>query len=186
MEIERFKKQNLIIEGLNKLNEEDKWVTMNGTHVLVDGDGNIKDEKLRNKVKGSQGSETKKKIDDEIYKKELESKVDSRVPFRGKDFLSARTEEGKKIAQRNANYAKKGYLKDLDKVKLKKSPGRVTFCGDDGNGRRAELSISSTIKKVFKSNTGKALVTVLKSMGFESVGSGNDVWFKEYPEDDED
>lgn len=35
------------------LEEEDRWVTIKGTHTLIDGDGNIKNEKLRKSIENS-------------------------------------------------------------------------------------------------------------------------------------
>ena len=60
---------DLIIEGIREsrensiLNEEDKWITIKGTHVQVDGKGKIKNAKLRKKIsstsKSSRGDESR-------------------------------------------------------------------------------------------------------------------------------
>lgn len=161
---------DLIIEELCKSNEKDKRVTINGSRVV------------------RESLETKKKVDDEDYQKKIESELDRRAKFRSEDSIQAKTEEGEKIAKRNIIYAKKGYLKDLDRFKLNSLSGRVQFVGSDrGEFKRAvSIYISSNNKKAFKSATKKSLVTVLKDMGFEHYDSSGTVWWKYYPEDDKD
>jgi hypothetical protein len=40
--------------------DEDRWVTMHGTHILVDDKGTIKNKKLKDKIGGKDSGEEKK------------------------------------------------------------------------------------------------------------------------------
>lgn len=42
--------------------DEDRWITMHGTHVLVDDKGTIKNKKLKDKI-GGKDSGKEKKVD---------------------------------------------------------------------------------------------------------------------------
>lgn len=50
--------------------DEDRWVTMNGTHVLVGDRGDIKNEKLKKKIEGTSKKESEEDKEKEAKKQE--------------------------------------------------------------------------------------------------------------------